>query len=60
VDDKDWTMTVFSVWAGVTFLGVFSSIEIVNEVYGEFEMANGAEFTGDLIVFETTLDEVYQ
>lgn len=53
-------MTVFSVWAGVTFLGVFSSIEKANEIYRDLVEINGVEFTGEMIVFETILDKVYR
>ena len=51
-------MIVFSVWAGVRFLGVFSSMDRVNEVYADYVLEKG-EYASELIVFETTLDQTY-
>ena len=51
-------MTVFSVWAGVRFLGVFSTMDRVNEIYAEYCVEKG-EFASELIVFENVLDQKY-
>ena len=48
-------MTVFSVWAGIRFLGVFSTMDRVNEVYAEYVLEKG-EFASEMTLFETVLD----
>lgn len=55
VDDKGIKMTVFSVWAGIRFLGVFSTMNRVNEVYAEYVLEKG-EFASEMTLFETVLD----
>ena len=53
-------MTVFSVWAGFKFLGVFSTRNIASEVYSEYQMAMGSKYCGDMVIFESELDDLYQ
>ena len=52
-------MKLFSVWAGVKFLGVFSDAHKAQIAYNEYEFAIGAEDCGDMIVFESILDDYY-
>jgi hypothetical protein len=52
-------MKVFSLWAGVTFLGVFSSLSLADLTYSEYEFAKGADCVGKKFIFESELDEIY-
>lgn len=51
---------IYSVWAGVKFLGVFSSESLARSVYEDYQMAIGARDCGDMIVFPSVLDELYE
>lgn len=53
-------MTVFSLWAGVKFLGVFDSKKMADLVYSEYEFAVGAEDCGEKVIFESELNDLYE